>query len=761
MKKIITLVFVLSLFFIGQSVFATSLWNGASDDCPSIAIANFTTTTGYVYPCWPLTSVNANPDEYVNIRIYYHNSSDLFGSGQTATNVRIKLNANTINNSVSSHSFSGQIISDQGNISFGPVYANLSTPKKLTLGSTRWYPNQGTSYTESGSQVLSSNGLSIGSIAPGWATQGSVVVSFKVDSSTPPPPPPPPLTMTGTLNANSSSCVIPTGNNECKMHFTWNVINPASASSAVTKDGFGTVATGSSGSDYFSIKYGSNLFRLYNSSIQLDSETVNGVCDSGSSWDGSFCKLNNNNNNNCSISYFKADGSNSSTTIDEGDPAYLTWSTNNCSSANISYLGSVNLSGGQNVYPSYDRTYTLTAYNYNGNSVSKSVTVYVDDYVNNNTCSIDSFYTSHSSINFGSSATLYWDTNNCNSVYLSGFGNVNSDGSRVVYPNGTTNYTLTAHGQNGGNQIRTVQVNVSSYNYIQPTPIVTPVYYGACAVTAIASNVTQNSAVLNGVVSNPSYTNTNTYFEYGTTTNLGYKTATRTISGSSSFSETISGLSPGTTYYFRLVSNCSTGSPYGNISTLKTASNIAPAVITPVYQNVINYIGTGTSSPIQLKIENRFEFVARGDDIDYVITYKNIGKTTLKDPVIQVVVPRGIFMKNASEGTFSNENHILTVPLQDLVRNAEGVIYLDAQVNSIPLGTEKFVTTAVLVYTNPSKVQESATAYVLNIPKNNNSNLSALVLFGYFLPGSLIGWLLLLLIILIIILVTRRYIVRR
>ena len=100
------------------------------------------------------------------------------------------------------------------------------------------------------------------------------------------------------------------------------------------------------------------------------------------------------------------------------------------------------------------------------------------------------------------------------------------------------------------------------------------------------------------------------------------------------------------------------------------------------------------------------------------------------------------------------------MPLKDLVKNDEGVIYLDARVDSIPFNIEKFVTTASLVYTNPSGVQDNATAYVLNIPKNIGSSLSAAALFGGLLSMSLIGWLLLILLVLVIIVVARKVIRR-
>ncbi len=64
-----------------------------------------------------------------------------------------------------------------------------------------------------------------------------------------------------------------------------------------------------------------------------------------------------------------------------GQPAYLSWTTNNATQAVINQLGAVNLySGSQSVSPSQTMTYTLTATNNQGGYAVASTTIFVTGY---------------------------------------------------------------------------------------------------------------------------------------------------------------------------------------------------------------------------------------------------------------------------------------------------------------------------------------------------------------------------------------------
>ncbi|MEK7572673.1 MAG: hypothetical protein AAB493_02370, partial [Patescibacteria group bacterium] len=438
---------------------------------------------------------------------------------------------------------------------------------------------------------------------------------------------------------------------------------------------------------------------------------------------------------NCAISNFNANP----TSITSGAAATLSWNTNNCSSVNISNLNyNVPTSGSQVVYPTATTTYTLTAYGTNGTQQSQSVTVFVSPIQNN--CTISNFNASSTSIVSGGSSTLIWNTSNCTSVNISNLNyNVPVSGSQVVYPTYTTSYVLTAYGSAQQAQSQSVTVYVNSY----VAPVVT-----ACAISTIPTNVTQNSATLNGILTGSG--NYSTYFEYGPTINLGFQTVARSSNWNTLFSDTITGLNSENIYYFRLVSNCQNGNSRGDLKVFQTLSSTVKPVI--IQGTTI----VGASSPIMLKIENRSTVIKTGDTIYYVVTYKNVGSKKLTRPIVQVVIPDGVSYLSSSRGAYSENTKTLNVPIEDLNAGGNGTIFLEGRLDSIKPNNREIVTTALLVYTNEKGTQENAMAYVLNNLEGNNS-LSAAAFFSGFLKIGLLGWLLILIIILLLILIFRKY----
>ena len=352
---------------------------------------------------------------------------------------------------------------------------------------------------------------------------------------------------------------------------------------------------------------------------------------------------------------------------------------------------------------------------------------------------------------------MIWETSGCRYVKITDLGSVSKSGNDYVYPNTSTTYILTAYNNNSDEKSRSVRVYVDDNNYIINPPVV----YNTNAVTTIATNVSETSANINGILTTNVNDNNNVYFEYGTNVALGQRTLSKSISNSSNISEYISGLLPNTIYYFRIVSEGNNGVSRGAIAIFKTLGyNTNIQNYTNTTQTRYVYVGggetvIGSDSPIMLEIENRYEYIGKRDIVDYTVAYKNISKNILKDSVLQVVVPDGITITNASEGTYSNNTHTLTVELGDLNPNEDGVVYLQGYVNSIPDNLAKIVSTAVLVYTSKVGAQENAIAYVLNMPKTNDNYLGASAFFSGFWGLGLIGWLILIILILLIVLIVR------
>jgi len=144
-------------------------------------------------------------------------------------------------------------------------------------------------------------------------------------------------------------------------------------------------------------------------------------------------------------------------TIRAGQSSTLVWQIENAESAEISGIGRVDPRGGTStVAPTRTTEYKLTARNRLG-EVSESVTVVVEQ----PQVRILSFYATPTNIIAGESATLHWQTENAETVTLSGVGVVAASGSTAVSPAQTTTYTLTARNPYG---------EVSAQVTIQVTP---------------------------------------------------------------------------------------------------------------------------------------------------------------------------------------------------------------------------------------------------------------------------------------------------
>ncbi len=134
------------------------------------------------------------------------------------------------------------------------------------------------------------------------------------------------------------------------------------------------------------------------------------------------------------------------TRIRAGEVVTLTWDIANATEAEITPgLGKVDARSGQStVTPDQTTTYRLTARNANGEA-SETVTVIVE----RPEPRILRFQATPVTIQAGGVSTLGWETENADTVTISGVGAVNRSGSTTVSPASTTTYTLTARNRFG------------------------------------------------------------------------------------------------------------------------------------------------------------------------------------------------------------------------------------------------------------------------------------------------------------------------
>lgn len=469
----------------------------------------------------------------------------------------------------------------------------------------------------------------------------------------------------------------------------------------------------------------------------------------------------------CSISNFSP----TDRTIDRGDSTRLNWTTTGCTSVTVSTVGSgLDANSSEYVSPTSDRTYTLTAYP--GGSTA-TTTVYVRN--SNTSCDIDYFTANSSSsttINRGDTATLRWGTTNTTNVDISpNYSGRAADGSISVSPYSSTTYVLTAE---NGNCTRSQSVTV----YVRDTAINSMPQ----AITTTAVVTGYSTAQLNGIAVPNTSNTTNAWFEWGNSTGLGSRTGSQSINSNAStvYRDTVSGLSTGTTYYYRAVVQNNNGTAYGDIVPFRVAAQqtYTPPTYTPKPtqpKTIIKYVpvqqqtqvvntivAQSAASLLELRVESAYDRMCIGGTMDYTITYHNLSSIELTDAVVRIVLPKELTYTSSSGGYFEPVSRTLTIDLGRIAGNETNRITIRAKVNELAVRGNLTVTTATVVYTNTAtRAQENAIAYSLitvsdvcpDIITVDHVQYSG---YWWFLPHSLIEWLLLLLIIFALIVLGRQ-----
>jgi len=265
--------------------------------------------------------------------------------------------------------------------------------------------------------------------------------------------------------------------------------------------------------------------------------------------------------------------------------------------------------------------------------------------------------------------------------------------------------------------------------------------------TVQATSQSANSAKLNGLFINPNGTSAIGYFEYGKTASLGTKTADKDLgtSSSTSFSNFITGLTPNTIYFFRAVVKNQGTINNGNILVFKTskATAIQPPVIITTEPTVVT-----TESSI-LKITNEKDEVAIGDEVNYLVSFKNTDSKNFENAKLSVQLPKEIDFVDSNFGKFNSDNDLVEFNPEILLVDQVGSITIKGKVNSKAEDNNILITTAVMSYNLEGSTEtKDEIAYATN-HVIAGIGLEANPLFGTnFLPSTLLGWLALILVVL-------------
>ncbi|MBP6856749.1 MAG: hypothetical protein KBC42_03380 [Candidatus Pacebacteria bacterium] len=724
---------------------ANTAFNTDPQDRATVRVSNYTQNPGST-ACWSTAIPGTSPQtgcnnqtlqagDLVSVAIYYHNTGSAF-----ADNTRVKLNSPS--GTSTSHSFSGGVLANNASYKSGSSTVNISSAQSLTYQSCFWYPNQtqaAQNCPNSGQDVFTSSGLSIGNVAPGWASQGSVVIRFRVSNNTTPPP--------STYECNDGQ------DNDGDGDTDYPADNGCTSSSDNSENSDGNNNGGASpdvdtrpATDvnkytarmngfidanntyaYYWFEYGENSFssRTADTSAAYGSSYttfyLTGLND-GTEYKYQLCAKNSNTSRVCGgVEYFTTidDGGNGGGGSSDDHPDVTTLSADDIDEDSATLQGEADPNGD---------ALTQVWFEYGEDEDDLDETTYVSssDYDDNE---------DEDTVDFDKKITgLDEDTK----YYFRACAE-NSEGEDC----GSIRSFTTD--EDGGNN------NDDENN--EPSVSTTP-----------ATSVGTTYARLNGIVDTGNDDDTQAWFEWGTNTSTSFDTnkidaidASRIGDDTYAYGITITNLSPNTLYYFRAIAENDEGDDTGSIYSFRTLPESTPVQPTIVYNTIVSG-GSGTGqSLIMLEIESRDSTVTPGDRISYTVRYENISGKELRDTVLNIKFPNDIDFIDSDEGEYSVRDNELTLDLGTLSPGESDEFDIEVRVSQDATIGDLLTTSATMAFTTPSGAQEDAVAYALH-DVVRGSSLAGLALFGFdgFFPSSLIGWLILILLVVAIVVITRR-----
>jgi hypothetical protein len=150
------------------------------------------------------------------------------------------------------------------------------------------------------------------------------------------------------------------------------------------------------------------------------------------------------------------------TSIQSGQASTLTWTVENATTVSIATLGTVQLTGSQDVRPTQTTTYVLTATNNTGTvTANATVTVTGAPPVTNPITLTACSAAPATSAKPGDPVVLSYTAANATALTISGVPGATITGPVTVNPTATTTYTLTATGANNTRATCTIAVTVT------------------------------------------------------------------------------------------------------------------------------------------------------------------------------------------------------------------------------------------------------------------------------------------------------------
>ena len=437
---------------------------GAGSDCPVVMMAT-PSTSHSGHTCYP-TSVSSAGDTTVNVIIDYHNTGT-----DAANNVVIRLSPQTATRT-SSQTFSGSISASNAATASASGNVSFSVPSNLTYQSVVWYPEQGGSTGNISSSLpngqtgaeLFGNGLNlgdvlgyttncpiVGTVRNAWCHEGRLFVNFTVSQATNP---------SCTVNLTASPANVQSGSST---QLNWTSGIGCTNVTVTGTNGFnssalnGNQSSGALTQDTTFTINGSNGYTSAAPRSQV--VTVTPVT--------TACTVN-----------MTAD----QYTVSSGGATMLRWTSSGCNGVTVAgpqgtigwgQSGSISTGALTNV----SSNFVVQGYRADGTPVQMTVAITVPTTL---TCQITNF-SGPGTVSSGATATLYWTTQGCTSVAISGpnvYYTTSIPSQVASYSTvtgaifGLNQYTITA--SNGSMTAPTQQITVTTISNNNCTGTITP-----------------------------------------------------------------------------------------------------------------------------------------------------------------------------------------------------------------------------------------------------------------------------------------------